>query len=69
MAAIPRTYAEAIKQGYRDGETRWARGYISRKCKLSETPVRVAGGTRKGQLYVDLPSYRSTNYHIRQYLI
>ena len=47
-------------------------GYISRKTKaLTErdnTPVFVAGGNRKGQLYYLLPRYDTTRYCWRCYL-
>lgn len=65
----PATYAEAIAQGYKDGAQQWQRGYISRRQNSTAAPVHVAGGKRRGQLYVLLPSHKSTNYCVRQYLI
>lgn len=62
------TYMDAIKAGYKDGDTTCQRGYISRRADPDAQPVRVAGGSRKGQLYVLLPCYCSTQYYIRQYL-
>ena len=62
------TYADAIKAGYKDGGTKYQRGYISRRVDTMAQPVRVAGGNRKGQLYVLLPSYDSTRYCVRRYL-
>lgn len=62
------TYADAIKAGYKEADTKYQRGYISRRADPDAQPVRVAGGSRKGQLYVLLPCYRSTQYCIRQYL-
>lgn len=63
------TYGEAILAGYRNGDIKWFQGYISRKINPYDQPVKVARGTRKGQLYVELPSYISNSYHCRQYLI
>ena len=63
------TYGEALQAGYKDGETRWQHGYVSRRCDPMKQPVLIAGGTRKGELYVLLPSWKSTTYCIRQYLI
>lgn len=62
------TYGEALKAGYVDAEQSWERGYVSRVIDPLEQEVQVAGGTKKGRLYVLLPSMRSTKYCIRQYL-
>lgn len=62
------TYADAIKAGYRKADTKYQRGYISRRADPDAQPVQVAGGNRKGQLYVLLPCYYSTQYCISQYL-
>lgn len=47
-------------------------GYVSRKTKLlkerDDTPVFVAGGNRKGQLYYLLPRYDTSRYCWRCYL-
>ncbi len=65
------TYAEAIAKGYREGDCKYSRGYVSRLENNSGIPVKRAGkrGTRAGQLYVELPCYHTTQYHIRQYLV
>lgn len=63
------TYKEAIEQGYRDGDCMYTIGYISRKTDILKQPVKMAGGRRKGQLYVDIPAWQTTKYHIRQYLV
>lgn len=62
------TYAEAKAQGYKDAGQTWFRGYVSRRVNPDNQPVKVAGGSRKGELYVELPSWESTTYSIRQYL-
>lgn len=62
------TYADAIKAGYRDGDTKYQRGYISRLSNPTAQLVRFAGGNRKGELYVLLPCFDSSRYCIRQYL-
>lgn len=62
------TYREAIENGYTDADTKYQRGYVSRKANTMEQPVQTAGGSRKGQLYVLLPCFTSTQYCIRQYL-
>lgn len=62
------TYEEAIKKGYTDADTKYQRGYISRKVNTMEQPVQEARGSRKGELYVLLPCFTSTQYCIRQYL-
>lgn len=62
------TYLDAIKAGYKTADTKYQRGYVSRLAGPDAQPVRTAGGTRKGQLYVLLPCYCSTQYCIRQYL-
>lgn len=63
------TYFEAIENGYTNGEQAYHRGYISRRIDQSSQPVKIAGGSRKGQLYVELPCWQSSQYIIRQYLI
>lgn len=62
------TYAAAIKAGYKAADTKYQRGYVSRLADPDVQPVQTAGGNRKGQLYVLLPCYCSTQYCIRQYL-
>lgn len=62
------TYAEAKAAGYTDAEVSYQRGYVSRKCNPDEQIVREAGGSKKGRLYVLLPSWISTRYCVRQYL-
>ena len=43
-------------------------GYVSRKIDPMKQPLHMAGGTRLGLFYVDLPSEKVTRYHVRQYL-
>lgn len=62
------TYQQAIKAGYKPADTKLQRGYVSRKINVNNQPVIEAGGRRKGELYVELPSWQSTVYCIRQYL-
>lgn len=62
------TYDEALKAGYRDGAQRYFRGYVSRRVDIGKQSVKTAGGNRKGQLYVELPCFHSSQYAIRQYL-
>lgn len=65
---IPKTLKEAVDNGYVIAEKTHARGYISRRLKPENQPVKIAGGSRKGQLFVELPSFDSTTYHYRCYL-
>ncbi len=37
------TYADAIKAGYKIADTKYQRGYISRRADPDAQPVRVAG--------------------------
>lgn len=62
------SFKEAISNGYQMGSTSFQRGYISRKTNTNDQPVKVAGGNRRGELYILLPNYDSTKYCIRQYL-
>jgi hypothetical protein len=62
------TYQEALQYRAKKLDTTWTRGYISRKMDTRNQPVIAAGGGRKGQHYVVLPSYGSTRYCVRQYL-
>lgn len=64
------TYREALDMGFTPGDTKWTSGYLSRKIDIDNQPVKTATkGRREGQKYVDLPTYQSTQYHLRQYLI
>lgn len=63
-----KTLNEALDAGYVRGEMKYQRGYISRRADIGEAPVHVAGGRRKGELYILLPCYHSTTYCMRQYL-
>lgn len=62
----PKTLSEALLAGYKPGRTAWQRGYVSRKQDNSKATVLVARG---GELYVRLPSWKSTYYCVRQYLV
>lgn len=62
------TYTEALEAGYVPAGTALQRGYVSRLANPNEAEVRVAGGTRHGQLYVLLNNPQSNQYCIRQYL-
>lgn len=66
--SIPATYAEAIAAGYRNSDTAYQRGYVSRRSDLDSARVMIAGGSRAGQLYVLRPCMQSSQYCIRQYL-
>ena len=63
------TYEEALHKGYRLGDRMYTIGYLSRTIDVMSQPVKVAGGSRKGQLYVDVPAYQTSRYHMRQYLV
>lgn len=62
------TYKEAREAGYIDGDMKYTAGYISRKTNIDNQPVKVAGGSRKGQLYILVPCWHSTTYCFRLYL-
>ena len=47
---------------YRDA---WTRCYVSRKTKIEEQPILVAG---TGEVYFLRPSWESTTYSIRTYM-
>ncbi len=55
------------ESGWERGDTRFARGYISRKSTPDQRAIHCGGGARRGQLYVDEPSWESTSYCRRQY--
>lgn len=62
------TYGEALENGYHETDQKWQRGYVSRRVDVLDQLVKVAGGNRKGELYVLIPSRSSTNYCYRIYL-
>ena len=53
------------------GDIAWQRGYVTRKLrKNANIPVyAVTRGKRKGQLFIVIPSYISTRYCHRIYLV
>lgn len=59
---------EALEQGYKMEDMKYQRGYVSRKTNREEQKVHIAGGNRKGQLYVLVPCFESTQYCYRLYL-
>jgi hypothetical protein len=62
--------ADALNAGYVVADVRWTQGYVSRRPPpVAERNVYVAGGDRKGQLYYMEPSYHSTQYCHRVYLV
>lgn len=68
------TLDEIKAAGFIFGEARIARGYTKRDSKGEAAGTRryriqQAGGRRKGQIFIDMPSYGGTQYHIRQYLV
>lgn len=65
------TYKDFKKSGYQWGELMWQRGYISRNVThFEERPVyKVVSGKRKGQFFFLFPSFISTRYCYRVYLI
>lgn len=62
------TYREALAAGYKNADRQYTQGYVSRKVDIMGLPVQVAKGTRKGELFVNIPSWDSTRYSYRQYL-
>lgn len=68
IAKVPRTYGEAIASGYITADRKYSRGYISRKTDINNQPIKIAAGKRKGDIYINIPSYDSTRYHYRLYL-
>jgi hypothetical protein len=62
------TYAEAKALGYKESDRKLFRGYVSRKSDPMGREVKIARGKRKGQLYVELANFSSSQYSYRQYL-
>lgn len=61
------SYASLVSLGFRPVSSSLFRGYVSRKIKSWECLANVAGGKRAGQIYVELPNWKSTRYSIRLY--
>ena len=62
-------YRQALNNGWSCGDMTKTRKYVSRKIDPYNQPVKIAGGYRKGQYYVELPYWSSSRYSIRLYLI
>ena len=67
---IPKTVADARAMGYniRGYAETYQRGYVSRRANIDDRQIRVAGGTRKGELYYTISSPNSTQYCVRVYI-
>lgn len=63
----PFVYGNLEKQGWTLGLTKWNRGYISR-VNFEETAAEIFVSGR-GELFFFRPSWQTTQYKIRQYLI
>lgn len=68
---IYETFSEAQKEGWElSVDSAYFKGYVKKRgFSLMAAPVFLAGGSRFGQLYVEVPNYTSKNYSVRQYLI
>ena len=62
------TYLQALQSGYRNADQQYQRGYVSRKVDVDTQWVYTAGGSRKGDKYVLLPAWNTTQFCIRQYI-
>lgn len=65
------TYEDFQKKGYKLGDMVWQRGYVSRKItpNATRTVYKVTSGKRYGQLFILFPSFISTRYCRRIYLV
>jgi hypothetical protein len=52
--------AEVDAAGFVFLDSRWTRGYVSRKSSSKDRPAYLAGGARKGLIAVRVPSWDST---------
>lgn len=71
----PGTYAEAISLGYRVVDRKIQQiyhgnraVYVSIKADLNAAPIQIAGGKRKGQLFVWHNDGVASGYSVRLYL-
>jgi hypothetical protein len=63
-----KTLGEIKAAGYVHRDTKWTRGYVSRKKIITDyTLVHEGKGSRQGQYYYDAPSWQSTRYCNRVY--
>lgn len=62
------TYADLQKLGYVKDDCTTTQGYISRKEDINTQIVQVGKGSRKNQLYIEVPSFKMTLLHFRYYL-
>ena len=66
---VPATKADIIKSGFIPGDTKLFAGYIPKNIPAEQTPVYIAQGRRKGQLFTMEHAEVLTRYYIRQYWI
>lgn len=71
MMQYEMTWGKAKSAGwrFRPGDLTLQKGYVSRKREVTDsTPVYKAGGSRKGELFILMPNWKSTTFCFRQYL-
>ena len=59
------TVKDLENAGWEEYRDAWTRGYLSRKTKIEDQPVKVSG---RGEVYYVSPSWRSTTYSVRVYM-
>lgn len=64
----PLTFDEAIKAGFYVYDKKKSYGYISRKLDIKNQIVKTAAGSRRGELYIEIPSYTDTAFFYRLYI-
>lgn len=65
----PQTYSDAVEMGYKVVSESHCPGYIPRNLPEEEYPVRIGGGRRKGQLYVEFPDVgKPSTCVVRKYI-
>ena len=59
------TVKDLENAGWEEYRDAWTMGYVSRKTKIEDQPVKVSG---RGEVYYVRPSWRSTTYSVRVYM-
>ena len=58
------TWGEARAEGWKIYDMKLYSGYLSRRTKIDDQRLCVAGGRRQGEVYFDSPNWESTRYGI-----
>lgn len=62
------TFKQALEIGYYVYDIKKTYGYISRLTITDKQLVKTGKGSRRGELFVEIPNYTGTTFYYRYYI-